>query len=194
MPNVNDNPKLSPAGLERDFRAVLQNAHEAFVAMDAGGFIIDWNPEAEATLGWSRDEVIGRVLADTIIPQRHREAHLKGLQNYRETGEGPVMDKRIEIEALHRDGYEFPVELTISARRVGDGYLFNAFLHDISDRRRAALYVDAQHAVTRILAAAESEAEVVAGLLGELGQRMNWDFGAFWRLDAEAGRMVCAKV
>jgi len=192
---VNDgDAKLSAGESERDFRAIVQDAHEAFVAMDAGGFIIDWNPEAEATFGWSREEAIGRVLADTIIPQRHRDTHLKGLQRYLATGEGPVLGKRIEIEALHREGFEFPVELTISVRDTGDGYYFNAFLHDIRDRRRAALYVDAQHAVTRILAGADSEEEVIAGLLRELGGRMNWEFGAFWRMDAELDRLVCAKV
>jgi diguanylate cyclase (GGDEF)-like protein/PAS domain S-box-containing protein len=176
---------------ERDFRAVLQSAHEAFVAMDAGGFIIDWNPEAEATFGWSKEEAVGRILADTIIPERHREAHWNGLQRYLETGEERVLGKRIEIDALHRSGHEFPVELTISARRSGTGHFFNAFLHDISDRRRAALYVDAQHAVTRILAEADSEAEVIAGLLRELGERSDWEYGAFWRMDEDTGRLVC---
>jgi diguanylate cyclase (GGDEF)-like protein/PAS domain S-box-containing protein len=183
---------LSATVGERDFRAILQSAHEAFVAMDAGGFIIDWNSEAEATFGWSQEEAVGRVLADTIIPERYREAHWHGLQRYLETGEERVLGKRIEIDALHRAGYEFPVELTISARRSGAGYFFNAFLHDISDRRRAALFVDAQHAVTRVLAEADSEAEVIAGLLRELGERINWEFGAFWEMDEDSGRLVCA--
>jgi diguanylate cyclase (GGDEF)-like protein/PAS domain S-box-containing protein len=182
---------LSATAGERDFRAILQSAHEAFIAMDAGGFIVDWNPEAEATFGWSQEEAVGRVLADTIIPERHREAHWDGLQRYVETGEERVLGKRIEIDALHRAGHEFPVELTISVRRSGAGHFFNAFLHDISDRRRAALYVDAQHAVTRILAEADSEAEVIAGLLRELGERINWEYGAFWRMDEDAGRLVC---
>jgi diguanylate cyclase (GGDEF)-like protein/PAS domain S-box-containing protein len=179
---------------ERDFRAILESAHEAFVAMDPGGFIIDWNAEAESTFGWSREEAIGRVLADTIIPVRHREAHLEGLERYLATGKGKVIDQRIEIEALHREGFEFPVELTISVRTTEDGrYYFNALLHDISDRRRSALYVDAQHAVTRILAGASTEDEVILGLLPELGERMGWEYGALWRWDDEAERLVCAK-
>jgi len=174
-------------------RAILDTAHEAFVAMDAGGFIIDWNPQAQATFGWSRDEAVGRVLADTIIPERYREAHWNGLQRYIESGDGPVIGKRIEIEAQHREGFEFPIELTISPRRDGETVFFNAFLHDISDRRRAALYVEAQHVVTRILAEAGSEEEVITGLLRELGGLMDWEFGALWRIDRDAGRLVCAE-
>lgn len=184
---------LSEAESGRDFRAILESAHEAYVAMDAGGFIIDWNTAAESTFGWSRDEAVGRVLADTIIPLRHREAHLKGLERYLATGEGPVLGKRIEIDALHREGFEFPIELTISVRETEDGYYFNALLHDITDRRRAALYVDAQHAVTRILAAASTEEEVIMGLLQELGERMGWEYGAFWQLDPESQRLRCVK-
>src|SRR5206468_2046970 len=76
----------------------------------------------------------------------------------------------------------------------GDIELFNAFLHDIGDRRRAAMYVDAQRAVTRILAEVETEEEVIAGLLRELGERMGWEYGAFWRMDEERDRLVCARV
>src|SRR5687768_992249 len=118
-------------------RSILDAAHEAYVAMDAGGFIVDWNPEAERTFGWSREEAVGRVLADTIIPERYREAHLKGLERFIETGEGPVLGRRLELEGIHRDGREFPVELTISAEQVGERQLFNAFLHDISERKHA---------------------------------------------------------
>jgi diguanylate cyclase (GGDEF)-like protein/PAS domain S-box-containing protein len=174
-------------------RAILDTVHEAFVAMDAGGFIIDWNPQAEATFGWSRQEAVGRILADTIIPARYRDRHWNGLQHYIETGEGAVIDKRIEIEALHREGFEFPIEMTIGVRRDGETVFFNAFLHDISDRRRAALYVEAQHIVTRILAEAGSEEEVIAGLLSELGGLMEWEFGALWRVDQRAGCLVCAE-
>ena len=192
---VDAEERLFPVtGNERDLRAVLEGAHEAFIAMDARGVIIDWNPAAEATFGWSRREAVGRMLVDTIIPERYRESHRSGLQRYLETGEGPVLGTRLELEALHREGFEFPVELTISARRAGTTTFFNAFLHDISDRRRAALYVDAQQVVTRILAEAETEETVITRLLGELGERMNWEYGALWRMDEERGRLSCSRV
>src|SRR5438034_10912228 len=91
-----------------DLRSVIDTAHEAFVSMDADGLITYWNPEAERTFGWSREEALGRVLAETIIPHKHREAHWRGLERFLSTGEGPAMNKRFEITALHRDGHEFP--------------------------------------------------------------------------------------
>jgi PAS domain S-box-containing protein len=122
---------------EEWFRLLLDSAHEAFVGMDPGGAIIDWNRQAEATFGWSRAEALGRSVAETIIPARFREAHIRGLQHFLATGEGPVLNRRLELAALHRDGREFPVELTITAVRRGRAYLFGAFVHDITERKRA---------------------------------------------------------
>jgi PAS domain S-box-containing protein len=124
------------AGEER-FRLLLDSAHEAFVGMDAAGAIVDWNQQAEATFGWTRAEAVGRSVAETIIPPPYREAHARGLAHFLATGEGPLLNRRIEITAVHRDGREFPVELTITALRWGQAYLFGAFVHDISERKRA---------------------------------------------------------
>jgi PAS domain S-box-containing protein len=114
---------------------IIDTAHEAFVSMDECGVITFWNRQAELTFGWPRAKVLGRNLADTIIPERYREAHRRGLDHFLVTGQGPVFKKRLEVEALHRDGHEFPIELTISAMRVRGGYTFNAFLHDLSERK-----------------------------------------------------------
>ena len=118
-------------------RLIVDTAQEAFVGMDASGLIVDWNTEAETTFGWSRSEAIGRLLAETIIPPQHRQAHRNGLAGFLATGEGPVLNKRIEITGLHRDGREFPVEMTITPLRLGESHVFHAFLHDITDRKRA---------------------------------------------------------
>ncbi len=148
--------------------------------MDAGGFITDWNPQAEATFGWSREEAVGRVLSDAIIPLRYRGAHLGGLERFLETGEGPVLEQRIEIEALHRDGYEIPIELTISAHFARDTHVFHAFLHDISERRRKDQFVAAERVTATVLAEAETVAEAVPRLLCAIGEEMGWEFGAYW--------------
>ena len=70
--------------------------------MDVEGVITGWNPQAEATFGWSADEVIGRPLVETIVPHAHRAAHSEGLRRWRATGEGSVLNARIEIQGLHR--------------------------------------------------------------------------------------------
>lgn len=119
------------------FDAVIESAHEAFVSMDDEGRIRAWNREAERTFGWAKQLVLGRRMRDVLIPPRYRERHELGLQTFLETGEGPLLDKRIEITALHASGREIPVELTISAVRDGKGWSFHAFLHDISERYRA---------------------------------------------------------
>ena len=105
--------------------------------MDRNGVITDWNPRARITFGWTRDEVLGRDLAETIIPKRFRDHHRRGLERFLSGGGGPVLDRLIELAGLHRDGREFPVELTISAIESETGFSFYAFLRDISERKRA---------------------------------------------------------
>jgi len=122
---------------ENQTRAILDGAYDAFIAIDTDGLIIDWNPQAEITFGWSRSEAIGKSLQSTIIPPQYREAHTRGFQRFLKTGEGPVLNKRIEITALHHDGHEFPVELSISPVRSRDTYRFYAFVRDITSRKRA---------------------------------------------------------
>jgi PAS domain S-box-containing protein len=118
-------------------RLMVESALDAVVSMDATGVIIGWNPQAEATFGWSAEEVIGRSLVETIVPHAHRAAHSDGLRHWRETGEGPVLNARIEIQGLHRDGRMIPVELAIVPIAVGDETTFSGFIRDISDRKRA---------------------------------------------------------
>lgn len=121
---------------EQRFRQLVDTSTEAFIAMDAEGRITEWNRQAERTFGWSRDEALGRRMSDTIIPPSYRQAHSDGLAHYLATGEGPVLDQRLELEGRHRDGREFPVEFTVWALGSGLDVSFNALLHDISDRRR----------------------------------------------------------
>jgi PAS domain S-box-containing protein len=121
---------------EAQTRSILETAFEAFISMDSQGRITGWNAQAETTFGWSREEAIGRPL-ETMIPQHHREAHLRGLARFLQTGEGPGLNKRMELTALHRDGREIPVEILISPLRLGDTLTFNTFLHDITERKSA---------------------------------------------------------
>ena len=118
-------------------RLMVDRALDAVVSMDVEGVIIGWNPQAEATFGWSAEEVIGRPLVETIVPHAHRAAHSDGLRRWRATGEGSVLNARIEIQGLHRDGRLIPVELAIVPVAVGEEITFSGFIRDISDRKRA---------------------------------------------------------
>jgi PAS domain S-box-containing protein len=117
-------------------RQIIDGAREAFVSMDKDGSIIAWNRAAEEMFGWPAAKAIGRPLAELVIPERYRSAHARGIERFMETGKGPMLDKRVELLALHRDGTEFPVEVGITAVRVRGGWSFHAFMHDISDRKR----------------------------------------------------------
>jgi PAS domain S-box-containing protein len=171
---------------ERRTRQILDTAHEAFVSIDSEGRILDWNPQAEQTFGWSRDEAIGRELAETIIPPRYREDHRRGIKRFLETGEGPVLNQHLELTALHREGHELPVELTISPLLGASGYRFHAFLRDITERKQAELYFEAQHEVTRVLAESGPGENAMLKVLQALGERMGWEVGEFWGLDEGA--------
>lgn len=118
-------------------RLILDTAYDAFVAIDSTGIITTWNTQAEKTFGWSRKEAVGRKLSETIIPPKYRKAHEEGLKHFHATGEGPVLNKRIEIMALRQDGKEFPIELTIWPVKVGETWTFNSFMRDISERKQA---------------------------------------------------------
>jgi PAS domain S-box-containing protein len=176
---------------EERFRQIVSTAHDAFVSMDADGRITDWNPAAEATFGWRAAEVIGRTLATTIVPPRLREAHGRGLHQFLATGRGPLLNKRTEIEALHRDGHEFPVEITISALRVADRYAFNAFLHDITERKRAEQLFNAHHQVTLVLAESETIEQAFPSLLEALAASLGWGFAALWTADEAGSQLRC---
>jgi PAS domain S-box-containing protein len=117
-------------------RAIVDHAHDAYVAIDRDGRIVTWSAEAERTFGWSASEVLGRQLSETIIPPRYREDHRRGLRRYLETGEERVFDRLLQLEALHRDGSEFPVELSIATFEIGNGRFFGAFIRDVTERRR----------------------------------------------------------
>jgi PAS domain S-box-containing protein len=121
---------------EAQMRAILDTALDAIVLMDSQGLILSWNPRAESVFGWTRTEAVGRLLADMIVPPRYREAHVRGVQRYLETGEGTLLNRPVELSALRRDGSEFPVALRVTALREVDRVVFCAFIEDISERKR----------------------------------------------------------
>ena len=122
---------------ESRLRAVFDSALDCIVAMDAQGFVLEFNPAAERTFGYARADVIGAKLADTIIPPAYRERHAKGMQRYLATGEAGVLGKRTEITAMRADGSEFPVELAVTVTSVAGKPVFTAHLRDLTTRRMA---------------------------------------------------------
>ncbi len=129
---------------EASLRLVLETAADAFVAADEEGHIIEWNDAAEAVFGWTRDEMLGRPLDTTLVPERYRERHRQAFRRYVETEQSTVMRRRLEMEGLHREGHEVPLEFEIWPMPRGDGFQVNAFLRDISERREALAALEAR--------------------------------------------------
>jgi len=117
-------------------RSIIDAALDGVITIDSAGLITGWNRQAETIFGWSQQEAVGQPLVTTIIPFRYHAAHERGLKRFLATGEGVMVNRRIEITALHREGHEFPVELTISPIRSEGTWLFNAFVRDITARKR----------------------------------------------------------
>ena len=119
------------------FGAILKTSLDAVVVMRPDGTVAGWNDVAAATFGWSFAEADGKRMSELIIPTQYREAHEQGLAHFLATGEGPVLDQHIEITALHRDGHELPVELSITHTSELGEPVFLGFLRDISERKEA---------------------------------------------------------
>jgi len=172
-------------------RAIVDTALDGVITIDSAGIVTDWNAQAAAIFGWSREEALGRALAGTIIPERDRLAHEQGIREFLRTGVGAVLNRRIEIVAQHRDGRELPVELAVSPAKIGDAYIFSAFIRDITDRRRAERRLASQYAVTRVLSESTTLDEAVSQIIQAIGESLEWDLGLFWRLDKAAGVLRC---
>src|SRR5437899_10712666 len=118
-------------------RGVNETAIDAFIQKYESGNIIEWNPKAEETFGWSRQEAIGNPLAELIMPARYRAPHRDGIARFLQTGKGAILGNRLEIEAIRRDGTEIKIELAVTAFHRRDCYVFNGFLRDTPERRAA---------------------------------------------------------
>jgi PAS domain S-box-containing protein len=125
------------SSIEAHTRAILEGALDAVVSIGHDGRIVRWNRSAEEIFGWQRTEVLGKRLDEVVVPERYREQHRCGLTHFAETGDAPLLGKRVEWTALRRDGTEFPVEVRITAEAGHAGMTFTAFVADITERRRA---------------------------------------------------------
>jgi PAS domain S-box-containing protein len=130
--------------------AVVEHALDAIVSTDADMTIVGWNPGAERCFGFSEEQALGAHLNDLIVPPAYRQAQIDGMRRYLETRRPVILDRRIELSALHADGHEFPIELTVTEVAT-DPPLFTAHIRDITDRKVAQRVLEEQNEKLRDL-------------------------------------------
>lgn len=123
---------------ETRYRSIVETLNDAHIEADAEGRIMGWNPRAEIVFGWAFPEVAGRLVADVIIPPRLREAHVRGMARFLASGEGGrSVSTRMESLALHKNGHEIPIELSLWPVTVDGELRLHALVRDISQRVEA---------------------------------------------------------
>ncbi len=139
--------------------AIIHTAIDCIITIDAEGRIIEWNPAAERTFGYPREEAVGQRLSSLIIPNRLRERHEQGLSRYLATGVGPALGRLLEFPALRADGSEFAAEISIVAIQGTNSPCFTAFLRDITARKQAEETLQLQARVLESMAEGVSVAD-----------------------------------
>lgn len=175
-------------------RAIIDSAYDSFVAIDKESKIQEWNPQAEKTFGWTREEALGRPLVELIIPEKFHKAHHIGLTRYLETGEGSILNRRIEVPARHKNGTTLAMELTVYPIEQKDNLWFGAFLHDISERKRIEQLSVIQLTSSQLMSENASLNEMAPQLLKELCQGSGWVMAELWLFDPSSQSFSCPYV
>jgi PAS domain S-box-containing protein len=193
-PPNNATPDLASGGLEALNRAILDSALDCIIMIDAKGRVREFNPAAERVFGFTREEAVGQELAELIIPPALRARHRQGLAHYLATGEGPVLGRRIEINALRSDGSEILVELAITPFQIDGTPFFAAYLRDITEQIQSERRRSAQYNVASLLAGSWSLGEASSRILEAIASSGEWVYGAIWIHDEAARVLRCRSV
>jgi len=161
---------------ENPLDLLLNTALDAVVVMKGDGTISEWNARSAELFGWTRAEVVGRTLAEVIIPERYRQAHSEGLRRFLETGNETYVGRRIELSALHRSAAEFPVELRISPIKMGGDIAFVGCVRDISARR--AVLQELQETGRQFQILVQAITDYAIYMLDPEGRVTTWNGGA----------------
>ena len=159
-------------------RAIMASALDAILTIDHEGRIVNFNPAAESIFGQRREDVIGREMAEVIVPPRLRDAHRAGLARYLATGEARILDRRIELVGWRPDGTEFPVEVAITRIHTEGPPMFTGFIRDITalkanEAERTRLYESEQAARRVAEAANNAKSRFLANMTHELRTPLN---------------------
>jgi PAS domain S-box-containing protein len=196
--------QLQDRGLRQSgarLRAVLDSALSAVIVIDSDGRITDWNPRAESMFGWTREEAIGRELAELVIPEPLREGHRRGMRSFLATGESRVLNRVLELFALRRDGSEFPVELLVRPLQLDTTLTFCGFVTDITERKQARdklqtqlARLDLLHRIARAIGERQDLRSVFQVVVRRLEDNLPIDFGCICLYDPADQALTVASV
>ncbi|HLQ19054.1 MAG TPA: PAS domain S-box protein, partial [Tabrizicola sp.] len=173
----------SAADARNRLQEVIATSLDGIIATDADGRIIEYNGAAERVFGYTRLEAVGRDMAEVIIPDHLRAAHVEGMKRYRATGQKRVVGKGlVRLEAKRKDGTVFPVELSLSSATSGGTEIFVSFLRDISDR--VAAEQELILARDRAVAGEHAKAELLAVMSHEMRTPLNGIIGTIDLLES----------
>lgn len=187
-----DEPDGAESGSAESNGAVLALISDAYVCIAAGGKVIQWNPAAHTTFGWTREQAIGRDACDLIVPERLRAAYRAGLRRLTLGDPGGTLGRRIQLTAMHSTGYELPIELTLAAEGTGREQVFHVLAHDATALLRDTRFTMVEAAISGGLAEAPSSTEAAVRVVEALGQRMGWPVAELWLADDQRRRLTCA--
>ncbi|MFV0347563.1 MAG: diguanylate cyclase, partial [Halodesulfovibrio sp.] len=175
---------------QRKFMAMADASYDAFIMIDSNDTILFWSAAAERLFRWTAEEALGQKMHKLIVPPQYHDDAMKGLDKFRHTGTGMVMNSVMEFRALRRDGTSFPVERSVSAFKMGDEYYAVGHLRDITERKLAELKLE-RMATTDSLTGLTNRARFleIAAREVERGKRYNRTF-ALIMLDADKFKNV----
>lgn len=172
---------------EEQLRTTVRSALDAIIVINDHGEVMEFNPAAEQIFGFERDNVVGRMMSEFIIPQRYRNAHETAITHFLNTGEGPLIGQRIEIEALHAKGHEFMIELAIQQAEGPDGPIFLGYARDVTEKKAAEAQILQEK--DRAEVANRAKASFLAMMSHEIRTPLNGVLGILGLLGDESDRM-----
>ncbi|PYK59707.1 MAG: hypothetical protein DME43_08005 [Verrucomicrobia bacterium] len=178
------------AGSEQNSQSILDAALDSIIVIGGDGRVQEWNIAAERLFGYSRAQALDKEMADLIIPRELRARHRAGMAQYRATGDGSLLGRRIEMPALRSDGSRLEVELAITPYQVNEKTVFTAYVRDISERVRSEARRAAQYAIAALISGQAPLIELGPKILSTIARSGRWLFAALWVLDKN-GKLVC---
>ncbi len=168
-------------------RTVIDSALDSVIVIDESGAITEWNNQAAITFGWTREEALGKKLGETIIPERYREAHQRGMTHFLSSGEGPVLNQRIELPAIKKNGEEFPVELTIIPSKIDGKYMFSSYIRDLTESKKSERALKAINDLARSLLGKNSLTEIAWQITKSTAPEIGLEDCVIYILDEDTG-------